>query len=392
MEKIVFTEEFCRPENLFPFTLTRQIQDIRVGTLTIREKWEQYLSMPSFDKQEGDYKNLERAIAIDKTIGNDIFYLIHGNILPTLKLAKQVKKLQPGQCLSMPENENCIYCISAKQIEGEYKIKVEKTIESKAQVKEIKYPWDIFELNRWAINEDFAWLSINNKGQNISSTNTIINEKNIFIEKGAEVEHCFLNASEGPIYISKQAIIMEGCMVRGPVTIGEGAIVKMGAKIYGATTIGPYCSVGGEIKNSVFFGYSNKAHDGYLGDSVIGEWCNMGAGTSNSNMKNNASEVLVYTPGGQYNVGLKCGVMMGDYSRTAIHTAINTGTVIGVSCNVYGTGLTPKYIPSFSWGSEGIQRYEFKKAIADIQNWKSLKNEMLTEKEKQILHYIFEHY
>jgi len=392
MEKIVFTEEFCGPENLFPFTLTRQIQDIRVGILTIREKWEQYLAMPSFDKQEGDYKDLERSIAIDKSIGDDIIYLIHGNILPTLKLAKQVKKLKPGQCLAIPEKENCIYCISAKQIEGEHKIKVEKTIESKEELKEIKYPWDIFGLNRWAIQEDFTWLVNNTKKQNISSTNRTINDKNIFIEKGAAVEYCFLNASEGPIYIAKEALVMEGSMLRGPVAIGEGATIKMGAKIYGATTIGPYCTAGGEIKNSVFFGYSNKAHDGYLGDSVIGEWCNIGAGTSNSNLKNNASEVMVYTPTGHHNVGLKCGVMMGDYSRTAISTAINTGTVIGVSCNVYGNGLTPKYIPNFSWGSEGIQRYEYKKALADIQNWKSMKNEMLSEKEKLILRHIFEHY
>ncbi|MFN2438555.1 MAG: putative sugar nucleotidyl transferase [Chitinophagaceae bacterium] len=391
MEKIVFTEEFCQPENLFPFTLTRQMQDIRVGILTIREKWEQYLGLPSFDKQEGDYKDLERAIVIDNSIESDIIYLIHGNMLPTIKLAKQVKNLQPGQCLSIPENKNHIYCISAKQIEGEYKIKVEKTIESKEEVKEIKYPWDIFGLNRWAIQEDFAWLS-KNKKQKISPTNKIINEKNIFIEKGALVEHCFLNASEGAIYISKEAVVMEGTMLRGPIAIGEGTIVKMGAKIYGATTIGPYCTVGGEIKNSVFFGYSNKAHDGYLGDSVIGEWCNIGAGTCNSNVKNNASEVMAYTPVGLQNVGLKCGVMMGDYSRTAINTAINTGTVIGVSCNVFGNGLTPKYIPNFSWGSEGIQRYEFKKALADIQNWKSLKNEMLAEKEKLILHHIFEYY
>ncbi|MDQ3682107.1 MAG: glucose-1-phosphate thymidylyltransferase, partial [Bacteroidota bacterium] len=238
MEKIVFTEEFCRPENLFPFTLTRQIQDIRVGILTIREKWEQYLSMPSFDKQEGDYKDLERAIVIDRSIGDDVIYLIHGNILPTLKLAKEVMKLKPGQCLSIPEKENCIYCISAKQIEGEYKIKVEKTIESKEEVKEIKYPWDIFDLNRWAILEDFAWLSKNGKKQNIPSSNKTVNEKNIFIEKGAEVENCFLNASEGPIYVAKEAMIMESSMLRGPVSIGEGAIVKMGTKIYSATTIG----------------------------------------------------------------------------------------------------------------------------------------------------------
>jgi hypothetical protein len=166
----------------------------------------------------------------------------------------------------------------------------------------------------------------------------------------------------------------------------------MGAKIYGGTTIGPNCVVGGEIKNSVFFSNSNKAHDGYVGDSVIGEWCNMGAGTSNSNLKNNASSVFVYTPDGPVNVGIKCGVFMGDYSRTAINTTINTGTVIGVSCNVFGNGLTPKYIPSFSWGSDGVDRYQFDKALTDIENWKNLKQLSITDSERFILRHIFDHY
>ena len=185
---------------------------------------------------------------------------------------------------------------------------------------------------------------------------------------------------------------MEGSYLRGPIAIGEGATVKMGAKIYGGTTIGPYCVVGGEIKNSVLFAYSNKAHDGYLGDSVIGAWCNLGAGTSNSNVKNNASDVQVWMPKGLVNVGLKCGVFMGDYSRTAINTSINTGTVIGVSCSVFGNGLTPKYIPCFSWGTSGVERYKLDKALIDIQNWKVLKKESISESEKIILKHIFNHY
>jgi UDP-N-acetylglucosamine diphosphorylase/glucosamine-1-phosphate N-acetyltransferase len=187
-------------------------------------------------------------------------------------------------------------------------------------------------------------------------------------------------------------MVMEGSMLRGPLSIGENAVVKMGTRIYGATTIGPHSTVGGEIKNSVIFGCSNKAHDGYLGDAVIGEWCNMGAGTSNSNVKNNAAEVAVYTPHGPIKVGLKCGVMMGDYSRTAINTSINTGTVIGVSANVFGNGLTPKFIPSFSWGHDGIQRYKKEKALEDIRNWKKLKQQTLTETEEVILNHIFDHF
>jgi UDP-N-acetylglucosamine diphosphorylase/glucosamine-1-phosphate N-acetyltransferase len=392
MKKIVFTEEFCRPENLFPFTLTRQIQDIRVGILTIREKWEAYLGMPSFDKQEDDYKDLDRAIPIDESIGDDIIYLIHGNLLPTQKLIKQVKKLKPGEFLSIPEKENFIYCISKKEIVDGTKIKVKKAIEFDNELKEICYPWDIFQMNAWAIAEDFDLIKSMRKQGKLSSTNKSIKPENIFIERGATVEHCILNATEGPIFIGKDALVMEGTMIRGPVAIGEGAAVKMGAKLYGGTTLGPNSIAGGEIKNSVLFANSNKAHDGYLGDAVIGEWCNLGAGTSCSNVKNNASELLVYTPYGAVNVGLKCGVLMGDYSRTAINTSINTGTVIGVSANVFASGLTPKYIPSFSWGADGIERYRFEKALDDISNWKALKNQSLTQNERTILKHIFDHY
>lgn len=392
MHKIVFTEEFCTPGNLFPFTLTRQIQDIRVGILTIREKWEASLEAPSFDKFEEDYKDLDRAVRIHEIIGNDIVYLIHGNVLPTKKITKQVKKLKPGEFLAVPEKEGFVYCISKKEVIGENNIKVGRPVEVDESLKEIKYPWNIFGLNAWAIEQDFALLTEGRKSQKISATNNVNQPENIFIEKGAVVECCYLNAVDGPIYIGKDAQVMEGSMLRGPVSIGDGAVVKMGAKIYGATTVGPKCTVSGEIKNSVLFGHSNKAHDGYMGDAVIGEWCNWGAGTSNSNMKNNASGVIVWTPNGAVNVGLKCGVLMGDYSRTAINTSINTGTVIGVCANVYGNGLTPKYIPSFSWGSDGLQRYELQKAFTDINNWKLLKGSALTSTEKIILQHIFDHY
>ena len=392
MKKIVFTEEFCSPENLFPFTLTRQIQDIRIGILTIRQKWELYLGMPSFDKQEEDYKDLDRAIQIDESIGDDIIYLIHGNILPTPGLVKKISKLKPGDFLSVPGRENIVYCISRNQVENAHRIKVKRAVEVDEELKEIKFPWDIFQLNAWALQQDFNLLRQKVKRGKLSSTNKTINENQIFIEKGAYVEHCVLNAADGPIYIAKGATVMEGSCLRGPISIGVGATVKMGTRIYGATTVGPYCTVGGEVKNSVLFGYSNKAHDGYLGDSVIGEWCNMGAGTSNSNLKNNASDVMVYSPNGLSNVGLKCGVIMGDYSRTAINTSINTGTVIGVCCNVFGNGLTPRYIPNYSWGADGINRYQFDKALVHISNWKALKNETVTENELFILKHIFDHY
>jgi UDP-N-acetylglucosamine diphosphorylase/glucosamine-1-phosphate N-acetyltransferase len=392
MRKIVFTEEFCTPGNLFPFTLTRQIQDIRVGILTVREKWEISLDCPSFDKFEEDYKDLERSVRIHEVIGDDVIYLIHGNVLPTKPIIKKVKKLKPGEFLSVPEKESFVYCISRKEVIDENNIKVGRPVEVEDSVREIKFPWNIFGLNAWAIEQDFALLTEGRKSQNISGTNNVNHPANVFIEKGAIVECSFLNAQDGPIYIGKNAQVMEGSMLRGPVAICDGAVVKMGAKIYGGTTVGPSSVVAGEIKNSVIFGYSNKAHDGYMGDAVIGEWCNWGAGTTNSNMKNNASSVVVWTPAGQVNVGLKCGVLMGDYCRTAINTSINTGTVVGTGAHVFGTGLTPKYIPPFSWGSDGLQRYEFEKAITDINNWKVLKGSAVTTAEKTILKHIFDHY
>lgn len=392
MDKIIFTEEYCQPEHLHPFTLTRQMQDIRVGIFTIREKWERMLELPSFDKKENDYKDLSGALSLEEAAQKGTCFMIHGNILPTPKIIKAIRRLKDGEFIATKEGNGVIYRFTKKQIVDKHKIKVGKAITVKEKIQTIEYPWHIFQLNDWAIRQDFAWLTRKRKSQSISKTNRVINPSQVFIEKGAIVKYCTINASNGPVYIGKNAIVMEGCMIRGPFTLGTGACVKMGAKIYGATSIGPYCLAGGEIKNSVIFGYSNKAHDGYLGDSVIGEWCNLGAGTSNSNIKNNACTVKIWTPDGEIEAGIKCGLFMGDYSRMAINTAINTGTVIGVCANVFGSGLTPKYIPNFSWGSEGVRSYEFQKALTDIQNWKKLKNKKLTQTEKTILAFIYKNY
>ena len=389
MDKLIFTEEFCQPENLHPFTLTRQIQDIRIGILTIREKWERMLGLPSFDKKEDDYKDLHRSVNIDEAVGDGVCFIIHGNLLPTVKLVKAIKKLKDGEFIATSGGTGIVFRVTKNEIAGRHKIKVGRSITIKEEIKQVQYPWDIFQLNDWAIRQDFELLTKKRKSQLISKTNGVINSSNIFIEKGAKVEYSIINADTGPVYIGKNAEVMEGCIIRGPFAMGEGACLKMGTKVYGATTLGPRCVVGGEIKNSVLFGYSNKAHDGYLGDSVVGEWCNLGAGSTNSNLKNNASDVKIWTVKGEMNAGLKCGLLMGDYSRTAVNTAINTGTVIGVCCNVFGSGLTPKYIPNFSWGSEGVKRYEFEKALLDIDGWKKLKGQSVTEDEKSILKYIF---
>lgn len=392
MNKVLFTEEYCQPENLYPFTLTRQIQDIRIGILTIREKWEKALGLPSFDLNEEDYKDLDRSLSIEKAVNNGVCLMIHGNVLPTPKLVNAASQLKNGEFISVNENTGIIFCFGKNEISEKHKIKVTNAIAIKEEIKTLQYPWDIFQLNDWAIRQDFALLTKKRKSQPISKSNSVVTPENIFLEKGARVEHSILNAAAGPVYIGKNAEVMEGSVIRGPFAMGEGACLKMGAKVYGATTLGPYSVGGGEIKNSVLFGFSNKAHDGYLGDSVIGEWCNLGAGTTNSNLKNNAGDIRVWTPKGQIKAGIKCGVMMGDYSRTAINTTINTGTVIGVCSNVFGNGLTPKYIPNFSWGSDGVDRYGFEKALQDIEGWKKLKNQAITDNEKSILKYIFKHF
>ncbi len=394
MQQIIFTEEYCKPANLHPFTLTRHIQDIRIGILTIREKWEKLLQLPSLNKWEDHYLDDAASVKIDKNIGANTSLLVHANVLPTKAIISKIKKLKNGEFLSAGKNGGIAFAFSNKEVAGLHKIKVTRLINYDSSLKLLVYPWQIVQLNDWAIREDFNMITSKRKSSPVSKTNKLINPKNIFIEPGAKVEHCILNAAAGPIYIGKNAEVMEGSMIRGPVALCEGSIVKMGTKVYGATTIGPYCAVGGEIKNSILFGYSNKAHDGYLGDSVIGAWCNLGAGTSNSNVKNNCSDVKYWVDADKKEVsaGAKGGLLMGDYSRAAINTSFNTGTVVGVNCNVFAAGLTPKLIPSFSWGCDGITRYKLSKALEDIGKWKKLKGMQVTAKEKQILTDIYKKY
>lgn len=391
MQKIIFTEEYCNPENLHPFTFTRHIQDIRIGILTIREKWEHMLKLRSFDKWEDNYLDNENSIKIDPKIGQGTYLLVHSNVLPTPAIIAEIKKLQAGEFLSVKNEGGIAFKFSGKEITGLHKIKIRRSVNFKGMVKAIHYPWHIFQMNDWAIREDFLLLTAKRKSKPISRTNKVINASKIFIEPGVKMEYCILNAKAGPIYIGKNAEIMEGTMIRGPVAIGEGSCIRMGTRIYGASTIGPGCLVGGEIKNSVIFGYSNKAHDGYLGDSVIGEWCNLGAGTANSNVKNNCSEVKYQVDAGkkQISAGSKGGLLMGDHSRSAINTSFNTGTVIGVSCNIFAEGLTPKFVPCFSWGCDGIERYKLNKALEDIGKWKKLKGAAVSDHEKKILTEIY---
>jgi UDP-N-acetylglucosamine diphosphorylase/glucosamine-1-phosphate N-acetyltransferase len=344
MKPVYLTDKEIR-QQLYPFSQIRSVADIRIGILTIREKWEALLNGEVHTEPPGQLP------------GNDAF-IFPTNLVPSRQFVESLT--------SQPDYDSA---------------------------KTLQYPWQIFQFNSWALQEDFMIVTRNRFSAVIPETVIAIHAANIFIEEGARLHHCFLNASEGPIYIGKNAEIMEGCFIRGPFALCEGAVLKMGARVYGATTIGPYSVAGGEIKNSVIFGYSNKAHDGYLGDSVIGEWCNLGAGTSNSNLKNNAGEVRVWHQPQQdfVGAGLKCGLLMGSYSRCAVNTSFNTGTVVGICSNIVGEGMPPKHVPNFSWGSQSLSRYEFEKAIRDISNWKKLKNQQLADDEINQLRYIFEH-
>lgn len=316
-------------EQFFPLTLTRQTADLRVGIFTLREKWQ----------------------------------LRPTSMVGTL----EVGDLVPGR--------EFIELVAAGR--------VQEAMERPELYRRLRRPWDLNSINDWAIQQDLEMVRTLRKSLPVSGTNRITGpEEDIFIEEGARVEHAYLNTEGGPIYVGPQALVMEGAMLRGPVSIGSGAIVKMGAAIYGATTLGPGCVIGGEVKNSIFHEYSNKAHDGYIGDAVIGSWCNLGAGTTCSNVRNNAGTVKAWSmaEGMFVEVGLKCGLIMGDHSRAAINTAFNTATVVGVSANIFGgDGLTPKFIPSFSWGYEA--RYMIDNAIRDINNWMGFKKMALSRQE-----------
>jgi NDP-sugar pyrophosphorylase family protein len=369
-QQIVFTEEFCQPELLFPFTLCRSMQDIRVGILTIREKWERMLGCASVDKKQHNYKDSECHVDFDQMRASDSWWLLHGNILPTPALCKAIKSLQNGDCLLDANGSAIAYCVSQEQVVSAHKVKMLRSVTFSEEVRSIIYPWHIVQHNAWALQEDFKLLTARKKSAPVPKGTRIIGGGKLFIEKGASINAAIINTQDGPVYIAKRAIIMEGSLLRGPLFIGEGACVKMGARLYGATTI----------------------HDGYLGDAVIGQWCNLGAGTTNSNIKNNGAPVKVWTLQGQKEVGQKCGVMMGDYSQTAINTSINTGTVVGVGCNVMGQGLTPAYIPCFSWGQEGVDRYELPKLLASVRRWKQFKGQALSDYEEKIIKTIYKKY
>ena len=387
MEFILFDDE--TRQSLLPLTYTRPVAEIRIGILRIREKWERYL--------EGNYSYLTESflkIKFQFKPGKENIF-INGSVLPSASLVKEIQNLKSGEKLIKDE-----VLIAARMdsnlsgIESMEQIEFSNSLDCKSTFIKINFSWDIFSKNEEALIDDFRLITKGRKSCQISSNNTVISPENVFLEEGAKVECAILNASTGFIYIGKGAEIMEGSMIRGPFALCEGSHVKMGAKIYGATTVGPYSKVGGEISNSVILGYTNKAHDGFLGNSVLGEWCNLGADSNNSNLKNNYSKIKVwnYKEGNYINTGLQfCGLIMGDHSKCSINTMFNTGTVVGVSANIFGNGFPPKFIPSFAWGgSEGFITYRLEDALDVAQRVYERRHLNFSAVEKDILRNLFD--
>ena len=371
--------------SLLPFTFTRPVAEIRIGILTIREKWEFFLGFTTTTITEEYLEDKYPMVELNKNI------LINASFLPTKNLVKQVKKLSKNQAIFQGEQ---VVAFFTSDTQENVDFDSYEQLEFQEDLIQIKHTSDIFSLNDKAIQADFDLLTEGRTSQPIPDGVHTIQKQNIFIEQGATVSYSSLNASKGPIYIGKDSEIMEGCLVRGPFALGKNSILKMGTKAYGATTLGPHCKVGGEINNSVLFGYSSKGHEGFLGNSVLGEWCNIGADSNSSNLKNNYAEVKLWNYENERftNTGLQfCGLIMGDHSKCGINTMFNTGTVVGVSANIFGSGFPRNFIPSFSWGgAAGFTTYQMKKVIEVAKVVMKRRDLELSETDISILQHVFD--
>jgi UDP-N-acetylglucosamine diphosphorylase/glucosamine-1-phosphate N-acetyltransferase len=376
---------------LLPFTHTRPVADIRCGILTMRERWEKLLGISgSATLTEGYLQGVYPA----GEAGGQL--LVNGRVFATAELADAALRLEAGERLNAGD------VTIAARISGEWPSfdewdSLADSLRPQAYpgaVKMLQRPWDIFSANDEAIRADFNLLTSGRASAPVPE-HVIVSGAAIFLEEGAVIQPgTVINANSGPVYIGRNAEIMEGCIIRGPLALCDGATMKMAAKIYGATTIGPGCKVGGEVNNVVFFANSNKGHDGFLGNAVIGEWCNLGADTNCSNLKNNYDEVKIWDEAAQKSVktGLTfCGLLMGDHSKSGINTMFNTGTVAGVSCNIWGGGFPEKFIPSFSWGGpEGMSTYQFDRAMETAERMMIRRGRALGPGERAMLQHVFE--
>lgn len=369
-----------------PLTYTRPVCELRIGILTIKEKWELLLNK-STSYQTEPY--LEKKYRLKLETQN---VLINSQVLPTKDLIQEILNLKEGEYLL---KEDIVIAINNKDLLSLDKEEC-RDLNAKEYTKSISLienTYDIFSLNAQEIEKDIKLISSGKKSAPLSESVNHIGKYPIFIEDGAIVEFCTLNSTKGPIYIGKDAEIMEGVLVRGPLAMCEHSVLNMGAKVYGATTLGPYCKCGGELNNVVFQGFSNKAHDGFLGNAVIGEWCNIGADTNNSNLKNTYDQVKLwdYETERFKKTGLQfCGLIMGDHSKFGINTMLNTGTVIGVGCNIYGSDFPRNFVPSFSFGgAAGYSEHTLKKFFNTAKIVMQRRSKDLTNEEEDILNKVF---
>ena len=379
-------------EKLLPLTYTKPVGMLRLGVLTIKEKWEKFFSAKvSFITQ--DYLSDKFPINIE-----DRNFVINASILPSFHICKLIEQLQENEALlkdgdlvaallNRKQFDNLIHNEDINELAG-FEI-------GDTPLLRITQLSDIFSLNAKAIEHDFDLMTKNRESMPVPSYARAIGREKVFIEEGADLSACIINATDGPVYIGKNAKILDGCLIRGPFVLGDNSVLKMGAKIYGGTSIGPHCKVGGEVSNVVFQGYSNKGHDGYLGNAVIGEWCNLGAATNNSNLKNNYSEVKLwdYSSKSFAKTGLQfCGLIMGDHSKAGINTMFNTGTVVGVGCNVYGAGYQKNFIPSFSWGGpdSSYKTHRIDKVIETANLVMQRRDQQLDQTDVDILKHVFD--
>ena len=370
---------------LLPLTFTRPVADIRVGILTIREKWEKYLGTTTTSLTEDYLSEKFPMVEMEHNV------MINASYLPTAELVELIQDLGPNEAVFQGENVVAFYTQESQETVD---FDTYTITEFAGECIQIAHPWDIFAKNDAALRADFALLTEDRTSQPIPKSVNVIAPEHIFIEEGAQLEFVTLNASTGPIYIGKDTEIMEGSVIRGPFALCDHAVVKLATKIYGATTVGPHCRVGGELNNVVLFAYSNKGHDGFLGNAVLGEWCNLGADSNNSNLKNNYEEVKLwsYEKEGFEKTGLQfCGLIMGDHSKCAINTMFNTGTVVGVSANIFGSGFPRNFVPSFTWGgAQGFTTYITKKAFETARIAMSRRAIEFDEVEARILESVFE--
>jgi UDP-N-acetylglucosamine diphosphorylase/glucosamine-1-phosphate N-acetyltransferase len=378
--------------DLLPLSYTRSVADFRVGISTIREKWERVFTSTTEILTES---YLQAKYTRKATTGETLY--ISSSLLPNYDLSKTLENLAIDTALYKDQ-----LLLAFKTAKAQLNFENLEILASQMQrvyygneIDFIARPKDIFSLNHNAIESDFELLTKGKISQKLSDTNILVGSADrLFIEEGAVVEASVLNTKTGCIYIGKEAEIMENCTIRGPFALCEHAGLKMSAKIYGATTIGPYCKVGGEVNNAVFFAYSNKGHDGFIGNSVIGEWCNLGADTNNSNLKNNYGSVDVwnYRTGKNEDSGMQFhGLIMGDHAKSGINTMFNTGTVVGVSANVFGGDFPPKFIPSFSWGgAQWLRTFMFEKGLEVAEKMMERRGVTLTEIDIAILKEVFE--